>query len=98
MEHFAQDKDDLDFDRLIGQDSVLYEASLEDPEVECFAQYDLDLNKFLEQAKTFREPSLDDPLGESFAQFEFDLDLDMVYERAKALWIPLLRCGMRMEK
>jgi hypothetical protein len=88
MEHFAQDKDDLDLDKLIGQDSVLYEASLEDPEVECFSQSDLDLNKFLEQAKTFREPNLDDPLEESFAQFEFDLDLDMIYEQAKALLDP----------
>ena len=88
MEHFAQDKDDLDFDRPIGQDSVLYKARLEDPEVESFNQSDLDPNKFLEQAMTFREPSLNDPLEESFAQFEFDLDLDMVYEQAKALLDP----------
>ena len=88
MEHFARDKDDLDLDRLIGQDSVLYEVSMEDQEVECFPQSDLDLNKFLEQAKTFREPSLNDPLEESFAQFEFDLDVDMIYEQAKALLDP----------
>ena len=56
MEHFAQDKDDLDLDRLIGQDSVLYKASLEDPEVECFTQSDLDPTKFLEQAITLLDP------------------------------------------
>jgi hypothetical protein len=44
IECFTQEEDDLDFDRLIGQDD-LYEPSLEDPEMECFAPSggDLDL-------------------------------------------------------
>ena len=33
VEYFVQDEDDLDFDRLIGQDGVLHEFSLEDPEI-----------------------------------------------------------------
>jgi hypothetical protein len=37
IECFTQEEDDLDFDRLIRQDDVSYEPSLEDPEMECFA-------------------------------------------------------------
>ena len=50
MEYFTQDEDDLDLDRLIGQDDVLYEPSLEDPKIECFAPSggDLDLSKRLQ--------------------------------------------------
>ena len=50
MECLTQDKDDLDLDRLIGQDDVLYEPSLEDHEIECFAPSggDLDLSKLLQ--------------------------------------------------
>ena len=49
MECFTQDEDDLDLDRLIGQNDVSYEPSLEDPEIECFAPFggDLDLSKLL---------------------------------------------------
>jgi hypothetical protein len=37
IECFTQDHDDLDFDRLIGQENDLYEPSLEDPDMEYFA-------------------------------------------------------------
>ena len=37
IECFTQDHDDLDFDRLIGQENDLYEPSLEDLDMECFA-------------------------------------------------------------
>ena len=37
IECFTQDHDDLDFDRLIRQENDLYEPSLEDPGMECFA-------------------------------------------------------------
>ena len=37
IECFTQEEDDLDFDRLIEQDDMLYEPSLEDLEIECFA-------------------------------------------------------------
>jgi hypothetical protein len=49
IECFTQEEDDLDFDRLIGQDD-LYEPSLEDPEMECFASSvgDLDLSLLLQ--------------------------------------------------
>jgi hypothetical protein len=33
IECFTQEEDDLDFDRLIGQNEVLYEPSLEDPKI-----------------------------------------------------------------
>jgi hypothetical protein len=71
-------------------DETVSELSLEDLEVECFAQVvcDLDLDKFLKQAKTSNEPSLEVPTEECFAQFEFDLDLDMIREQAHALLDP----------
>ena len=49
MECFTQDEDDLDLERLIGQDNVSYEPSLEDPKIECFAPSggDLNLSKLL---------------------------------------------------
>jgi hypothetical protein len=49
MEYFAQDEDDLDLDRLNGQDGVLFEPSLEDLEIECFApsRDDFDCSKLL---------------------------------------------------
>jgi hypothetical protein len=90
MEHFTQDKGDLDLDGILDHADTFSEPSLKDPSVECFDQieYDLDLDKFLKQVVMFREPSLEDPLKESFAQSEFDLDLDMVHEQAKALLDP----------
>jgi hypothetical protein len=68
IECFAQEEDDLDFDRLIGQDD-LYEPSQEDPEMECFApsRGDLDLSFVLHQAKLLHEPSLEDSEIECFA-------------------------------
>ena len=38
IEYFTQEEDDLDFDRLIEQDDMSYEPSIEDPKIECFAQ------------------------------------------------------------
>jgi hypothetical protein len=37
IECFTQDHNDLDFDRLTGQENDLYEPSLEDPNMGCFA-------------------------------------------------------------
>jgi hypothetical protein len=50
VEYFTQDEDDLNLDRLIGQDGVLYEPSLEDPKIECFAPSgdDFDCSKLLQ--------------------------------------------------
>ena len=44
IECFTQKEDDLDFDRLIGHDDVLYKPSLEDPKMECFAPPEVILN------------------------------------------------------
>jgi hypothetical protein len=97
IEHFAQDKDDLDLDKLLDHADTFSEPSLRDPSGECFDQIecDLDLDKVLKQVVMFREPSLEDHLEESFSQFEFDLDLDMVHEQAKALLDPTPK--MRIE-
>ena len=49
IEYLIQDEDDLDLDKLIGEDDVFYEPSLEDPKMECFTPFggDLDLSKLL---------------------------------------------------
>jgi hypothetical protein len=49
VECFTQDENDLDLDRLLGQDGVSYEASVEDLEIECFApsRGDLDIGELL---------------------------------------------------
>jgi hypothetical protein len=49
IEYLTQDEDDVDLDRPVGQDDVVYEPSLEDLEMECFAPFrgDLDLSKLL---------------------------------------------------
>jgi hypothetical protein len=75
IECFTQKEDDLDFDRLIGQDD-LYETSLEDPKMECFApsEGDLDLSLLLQQAEPLHEPSLEDLEIECFAQCGGNID------------------------
>jgi hypothetical protein len=87
IEYFTQDEDedDLDLDRLIGQDDVVYEPSLEDPKMECFAPFggDLDLSKLLQQAETMHEPSLEDPEMECFAQCGGDMDFYRLLEPAR---------------
>jgi hypothetical protein len=69
IECFTQEEDDLDFDRLIGQNEVLYEPSFEDPEIECFAQCggDIDFHRLLKPTRVVVEPSLEDPEMECFA-------------------------------
>jgi hypothetical protein len=54
----------------------LYEASLKDPEIECFAPSgdDLDFCKLLQQAETMHEPSMEDPEIECFAQCGGEID------------------------
>ena len=69
MECFTQDDYDIDLDKLFGQDGVLHEFSLEDPEIKWFAPSggDLDFSKLLQQAKTMHEPSIEDLKIECFA-------------------------------
>jgi hypothetical protein len=71
IEYFTQDEDDLDLDKLIGQDDVVFEPSLEDLEIECFtlSEDDLDCHKSLQKDETMHEPSLEDPEMECFAHF-----------------------------
>ena len=66
---FIQDENDIDLDRLFGQDGVSYEASLEDPEIKCFVPFggDLDIGELLQQTGTMHEPSIEDPEIECFA-------------------------------
>jgi hypothetical protein len=60
IECFTQDYDDLDFDRLIGQE--LHEPSLEDPDMECFAPSGghFDLSEPLQHDEPIDEHSLED--------------------------------------
>jgi hypothetical protein len=83
VEYFAQDEDDLDLDRLIGQDGVLYEPSLEDLKIECFApsRDDLDFSELLQQTETMYESSMEDPEIKCFAQCGGDIDFDRLLER-----------------
>ena len=90
IEYFTQDEDDLDVDRLIEQDDVLYEPSLEDLEMECFAPSvgDPDLSKLLQQAETMHEPSLEDPEMECFTQYGGNMDFYRLLEPVRAVVEP----------
>jgi hypothetical protein len=70
IECFTQDYDDLDFDRLIGQE--LHEPSLEDPDMECFAPSGghFNLSEPLQHDELIDELSLEDLEFECFAQLE----------------------------
>jgi hypothetical protein len=74
----------VDLDRLVMQEDVLHDLSLEDPEMEHFApdRDDLDLDRLLDHIDTFSKPSLEDPSGECFDEIEYDLDLDKFLEQA----------------
>jgi hypothetical protein len=89
IECFTQEEDDLDFDRLIGQDD-LYELSLEDPEMECFApsEGDLDLSLLLQQVKPLHEPSLEDHEIECFAQCGGNIDFYRLLEPIRVVVKP----------
>jgi hypothetical protein len=69
VECLTQDEEDLD--RLCEQDGVLYEASLEDPEIKFFVPSggDIDISDLLQQARTMHEPSIEDPEIKCFAQY-----------------------------
>jgi hypothetical protein len=86
IECFTQKEDDLDFDRLIGQDD-LYEPSLEDPKMECFApsRGDLDLSLLLQQAEPLHEPCLEDPEIECFAQCQGNIDFYRLLEPTRVV-------------
>jgi hypothetical protein len=90
IEYFTQDEDDLDLDRLIGKDDVLYEPSLEDPKMECFAPSggDLDLSKLFQQAETMHEPRLEDPEMECFTQCREAMDFYRLLEPARVVVEP----------
>jgi hypothetical protein len=94
MEYFAQVEDDLDLDRLIGQDVVLHKFSLEDLEMECFAPSgdDFDFSTILQQANTMHEPSIEDLAIECFAQCGGDIDFDRILEPARSVGEPSDEC------
>jgi hypothetical protein len=92
MEYFAQDEDDLDLEKLLGQDVVLHEFSLEDPKMECFAPSggDLDFSTILQQADTIHKPCIEDPEIECFAQCGGDINFDRILELARSIGEPSL--------
>jgi hypothetical protein len=67
IECFTQAHDDLDFNRLIGQENDLYEPSLEDPDMECFTPSGgyFDFSEPFQHDELMSEPvyelSLEDP-------------------------------------
>jgi hypothetical protein len=69
IECFTQDHDDLDFDRLIGQENNLYKPSLEDLDMECFAPSGgyFDFSEPFQHDEPMYELSLEDPELECFA-------------------------------
>jgi hypothetical protein len=89
IECFTQEENDLDFERLIGQDDF-YETSLEDPEMECFAPFggDLDLGLLLQQAESLHEPSLEDPEIECFFQCGGNIDFYRLLEPTRVVVEP----------
>jgi hypothetical protein len=89
IECCTQEEDDLDFDRLIGQDD-LYEPSLEDPEMECFTPSggDLDLGLLLQQAEPLHEPSLEYLEIECFAQCGGNIDFYRLLEPTRVVVEP----------
>ena len=68
IECFTQEEVDLDFDKLIEQDDMSYEPSLEDPKIECFAQCGGNINfyRLLEPTRVVVEPCMKDPEMECF--------------------------------
>jgi hypothetical protein len=60
----------------------MHEHSIEDPEMECFAQHgeDMDFKGLLELARGVGEPSLEDIVLESFAQLGYDVDFEELVE------------------
>jgi hypothetical protein len=69
IECFTQDHNDLDFDRLIGQENNLYKPSLEDLDLECFAPSEgyFDFSEPFQYDEPMYELSLEDPELECFA-------------------------------
>jgi hypothetical protein len=80
----------------------MHEPSMEDPEIECFAQCggDIDSDRLLEPARRVGEPSLD-TVQESFAQLGYDVDFNELVELAKAILDPISKmqseCGETTE-
>jgi hypothetical protein len=65
----------------------MHGPSIEDPEMECFAQHgeDMDYKGFLELARGVGEPSLEDTMLENFAQLGYDVDFDELVKQAEAI-------------
>jgi hypothetical protein len=74
----------------------LYEASLEDLEIECFApsRGDLSIGELLQQTGTMHELSIEDPEMECFAQHGEDMDYEGFLEPARGVGEPSLEDTM----
>jgi hypothetical protein len=96
IECFTQDHDDLDFDRLIGQENDLYEPSLEDLDMECFAPSGgyFDFSEPLQPDEPMFKPiyelSLEDPELECFAQYGGNIDFCRLLEPTMVVVEPSL--------
>jgi hypothetical protein len=81
----------------------MHEPSIEDPEIECFAQHreDMDFEGLLNPVRGVGEPSLEDTMLESFAQIGYDVDFDELVEQAEAILDPVpesqAECGEIIE-
>ena len=97
-------EDDLNLGRLLKQVRILYEPSIEDPEVGgfCLIGGDIDLDRLLEPVEVMSELDMKDPMLECFAQFGYDLDFDELIEQAEADLDPILEmqpdCGETTER
>jgi hypothetical protein len=96
IESFTQDHDDLDFDKLIGQENELYEPSLENPDIECFApsgRY-FDFREPFQHDKLMSELmyefGLEDPELECFTQYEGNIDFCRLLEPTRVVVEPSL--------
>ena len=96
IECFTEDHDDLDFDRLIGQENDLYKPSLEDPNMECFPPSGgyFDFSEPLQHdepmSKLMYEFSLEDPELECFVQYGGDIDFCRLLELTRVVVEPSL--------
>jgi hypothetical protein len=92
IECFTQDHDDLDFDRLIGQENDLYEPSLEDPDIKCFAPFGgyFDFSEPLQHDEPMYELSLEDIEFECLALYRGNINFCRLLEPTRIVVEPSL--------
>ena len=88
---FCTYRGDLDLSKLLQQAETMHEPSLEDPEMECFAQCggDMHFYRLLEPTRVVVKPSMKDTELESFAQLRDDEYFNELVELVKAIFDPI---------